>query len=51
MLDAYAKNVLVEGARATVVLPSALDDPAGEYTLRVTDVVSGATAEAKVRLK
>jgi hypothetical protein len=51
LLDAYAKNVLVEGARAAVVLPSALSDPAGEYTLRVTDVVSGATAEVKVRLK
>jgi Beta-galactosidase trimerisation domain/Beta-galactosidase len=51
VLDAYAKNVLVEGARATVVLPSALNDPAGVYTLRVTDVVSGATAEMKVRLK
>ena len=51
LLDAYAKNVLAEGARAEVILPSALNDPAGVYTLRVTDVVTGATAEAKIRLK
>lgn len=50
-LEAYSKNVLLDGARAEVVLPSALNDPAGVYTLRVTDVISGATAEAKIRLK
>ena len=51
MLEAYAKNVLLENSNAKVVLPSALNDPAGEYTLRVTDVVTGATAETKIRLK
>ncbi|MBV8858037.1 MAG: beta-galactosidase trimerization domain-containing protein [Acidobacteria bacterium] len=51
LLEAYAKNVLAEEGRASVVLPSALNDPAGVYTLRVTDVVTGATAEAKVELK
>jgi hypothetical protein len=30
--------------------PSALNDAADEYTLRVTEVVSGVSAEAKVRL-
>ena len=51
MLEAYAKNVVAEDGRAAVVLPSALNDPAGVYTLRVTDVVTGATAEAKLELK
>ncbi len=49
-LAAYAKNMTLENATGRVVLPSALNDAAGEYTLRVTEVVSGATAEAKVRL-
>ncbi len=51
MLEAYAKNVVAEDGRAAVVLPSALNDPAGVYTLRVTNVVTGATAEAKIELK
>jgi hypothetical protein len=51
MLEAYARNVLAEDGRAAVVLPSALNDPEGVYTLRVTDVLTGATAEAKIRLK
>ncbi len=50
-IPAYAKNLLLENASGSVVLPSALNDPAGEYAVRVTDVVTGATAEAKVRLK
>jgi hypothetical protein len=50
-LEAYAQNAIVEGGPAAVVLPSALNDPAGEYKLRVTDVVSGATAEARIRFK
>jgi hypothetical protein len=32
------------------VLPSALNDPAGNYLIRATDVVTGATAETKVAL-
>jgi len=47
----YAKNVLVNNGKGTVVLPSALNDPTGEYKVTVTDVVSGATAEATVKLK
>jgi hypothetical protein len=49
LLPAYAKNVLMEGT-GSVVLPSALNDPAGDYTLRVTDVLSGATASASISL-
>jgi hypothetical protein len=52
MLPAYSSNVLLDkAATTTVVLPSALNDPAGLYTLRATDVVTGASAEAKVTLK
>ena len=48
---AYARNLLLAGGRADVALPSALNDPAGEYTLRATDVMTGASAAAKVRIR
>ncbi|HKQ53640.1 MAG TPA: beta-galactosidase trimerization domain-containing protein, partial [Pyrinomonadaceae bacterium] len=51
LLSAYSTNVLMGSTTATVPLPSALNDAAGTYTLRATDVVTGATAEAKVTLK
>ncbi len=51
LLPAYSSNVLMGGATATVTLPSALNDAAGTYTLRATDVVTGATTEAKITLK
>ena len=50
-LELYARNVLVNNGAGSVVLPSALNDPAGEYTLKVTDVITGASAEAKILLK
>jgi hypothetical protein len=40
-----------EGPEATFVLPSARNDPAGEYRVRVSDVLSGASAEASLRLE
>ena len=40
-----------DGATAAFVLPSALDDAPGEYRVRVTDVLSGASAEATLRLE
>ena len=46
-----ALSALLDKAAATIILPSALNDPAGVYTLRATDVVTGATAEAKITLK
>jgi Beta-galactosidase trimerisation domain/Beta-galactosidase len=49
-IPAHAKNLLLQNASGSVVLPSALNDPAGEYAVRVTDVVTGATAEVRVRL-
>jgi hypothetical protein len=50
-LPEYARVTVEDGARATFVLPSALSDPAGEYRLRVSDVLSGASAEATLRLE
>jgi protein involved in polysaccharide export with SLBB domain len=50
-LPEYARVTVEDGARATFVLPSALSDPAGEYRLRVGDVLSGASAEATLRLE
>jgi hypothetical protein len=47
----YAQVVVEEGPGATFTLPSALNDPAGEYRVRVTDVLSGASAEAALRLE
>jgi len=47
----YAQVTVEEGPRAAFTLPSALNDPAGEYRLRVTDVLSGVSAEAALRLE
>jgi hypothetical protein len=51
MLSTYAKNVLLDNATKTFVLPSALNDPSGSYTIRATDVVTGATIATKIVLK
>ncbi len=51
MLPAYANNLLSDNTTSTFALPSALNDPAGAYTVRATDVVTGATAETKIILK
>jgi hypothetical protein len=50
-MPAYPSNISLDGPTGAVVLPSALNDPAGPYRLRITDVVTGATAEARVRLQ
>jgi hypothetical protein len=47
----YAQVTVEQGPEATFALPSALSDPAGEYRVRVSDVLSGATAEAGLRLE
>jgi hypothetical protein len=51
LLPAYAQNVLIEGDTGTVVLPSALSDPPGDYTLRVADVITGAGATTRIHLR
>jgi hypothetical protein len=50
-LPEYASNVLVDGAKGTFSIPTALNDAVGRYRITATDVVSGATAEAAVELK
>jgi hypothetical protein len=50
-LPEYARNVIVEGGAGRFVLPSALNDPAGEYRVQVTDVLDGSRAEARIALK
>jgi hypothetical protein len=47
----YARVTVEEGPSATFTLPSALNDPAGEYRLQVTDVLTGAAAETALRLE
>jgi hypothetical protein len=51
MLPAYASNMLLDHATKSFVLPSALNDPPGTYTIRATDVLTGATSETKIILK
>jgi hypothetical protein len=50
-LHNYATNVVFDGASGTVVLPSAVNDAPGQYTLKATDVMTGASAEAKITLQ
>ena len=50
-LPEYARTAVAEGSTATFTLPSALNDEAGEYRVRVTDVLSGASAETTLRLE
>jgi hypothetical protein len=47
----YAQVTVVEQPEATFTLPSALNDPAGDYRIRAADVLTGASAEATVRLE
>jgi hypothetical protein len=47
----YARVAVEDGPQATFTLPSALNDPAGAYRVRVTDVLTGASAETTLRLE
>jgi hypothetical protein len=51
VLPVYARSLLLNGTASSFVLPSALNDNAGPYAIRATDVVTGATAETKITLK
>jgi len=51
MMPIYANNVLLDHGSSTFVLPTALNDPSGAYTVRATDVVTGTTVETKINLK
>ena len=47
----YARNILLDGPRATGKLSLALNDPVGDWRLRFTDVVSGRSSVRKVQVK
>jgi hypothetical protein len=50
-LPEYAQVTVAEGGKVPFVLPTALSDPAGEYRIHVTDVLTGASAESTVLLE
>jgi hypothetical protein len=50
-LPTYAKNILLVRKGAVFTFPSAINDAPGTYTVRVTDVITGATTEAKLILR
>jgi len=47
----YARVSVADGAAARFTLPTARNDPPGEYRVRVADVLAGASAEARVRIE
>jgi hypothetical protein len=47
----YSRVSVEERPEATFTLPSALNDPPGDYRVRVADVLTGSAAEATVRLE
>ncbi|HVQ36713.1 MAG TPA: beta-galactosidase trimerization domain-containing protein, partial [Pyrinomonadaceae bacterium] len=51
MLSHYSRNILVDAGPVTFALPTAFNDEVGEYTVRATDVLTGASASAKIRMK
>jgi hypothetical protein len=51
MMPIYARNLMLDNTATSFVLPSALNDAAGAYLIRATDVVTGAIAEARITLK
>ncbi|MEA3401519.1 MAG: beta-galactosidase [Armatimonadota bacterium] len=46
----YARNLRADGGRAVGGLPFALDDQPGTWTIRATDVATGATATRELEL-
>jgi hypothetical protein len=47
----YAQVTVDDATAATFTLPSALNDPPGEYHIRVADVLTGASADTTLRLE
>lgn len=48
---AYRSYLTMQGEQAATMLPWAWNDPAGRWTLRVTDVATGQSAAAKVTVR
>lgn len=51
LMPVYASHVLLQSSNGSFVLPSALNDAQGVFIVRVTDVVTGASASANITLK
>jgi hypothetical protein len=51
MMPVYASNVLMKDSNTFFVLPSAMNDSAGVYTITASDVLTGAVSETKITLK
>ena len=47
----YSRNILLDKDRSTFVIPFALNETPGKYTVRATDVVTGASSETTIELK
>jgi hypothetical protein len=47
----YERNLLVEGGEASLVVPTALDDPTGRYRIQVEDVLAGTAAETALEVR
>ncbi|MFH0962681.1 MAG: alpha-amylase family protein [Planctomycetota bacterium] len=48
-IEAYAQNVVAPAGRCEVVIPFALDDKPGDWTIRATDVLTGVAGNATVK--
>jgi hypothetical protein len=50
IIDHYSGNLIAPGGAASLSLPLALNDPAGTWRIRVTDLLSGQTATMAVQV-
>ncbi len=49
-IDDYSGNLIAPGGAASLRFPLALNDPAGTWRIRVTDLLSGQTAATEVQV-
>ncbi|HEY5445195.1 MAG TPA: hypothetical protein VIJ87_12175, partial [Pyrinomonadaceae bacterium] len=50
-LRPYSANVMLHNRSGTFTLPLALNDVPGKYTIKATDVVTGASFQKTIELK
>jgi len=50
-LPVYSSNTLLQNGRGSFTLPFALNDQAGKYVIRTTDVVTGTVVEKTIELR
>ncbi|MFO1057057.1 MAG: alpha-amylase family protein [Dongiaceae bacterium] len=51
IVPCYSRNLIAAGGAASLVLPLALNDPPGRWRVRVSDLLSGATADADLAVE